>query len=263
MQSQDLLQLQLAKTLAQVRLDPMLRLAAQMAAMVTPSRPRRLLAQTLLAEWRKDIELAEDYPVLLKARAIAQAGSKPALQAAIAQSRLVAPKRARRREAQTLIAQWTGRIQVIEDRPIIQQAQVIATAGNLAEAIRTASQIRAGRTLYPEAQSLIDTWTTEIQIAEDQKTLDRAWNLAAAGNLSAAIELAAQIAPDRPLYSQVQGEIATWARERDAIWRARERESPGPESSDVRPEWSSGGGASPSFSSSPSPSSPSELPPSE
>jgi hypothetical protein len=247
MQSQDLIQLQLAKTLAQVRLDPALRLAAGLLTAVTPQRPQRIAAQTLLAQWHKEIELAEDYPLLLEARAIAQDGSKPKLQMAIAQARLVTPKRARRPEAQTLIAQWIGQIQVIEDRPIIQQAKAIASRGNLGEAIRVAAKIRVGRSLYPEAQTAIGDWVAQIQVAEDQAIVDRAQGLAAAGNLSAAIDVASQIAPDRPLYRQVQGDLSSWVRERDAIWRERQRDTPattGRDSTDVGISGTFTGGAS-------------------
>lgn len=240
-QSQDLIQLQLAQTLAQIRLEPALRLAAGMLTAVTPERPQRIAAQTFLAQWRKELELVEDYPVLLTAREIAKDGSKPKLQSAIAQARLVTPKRARRLEAQTLIAQWTGQIQVIEDRPILNQAREIATKGNLSEAIRVASKIQPKRTLYPEAQAAIGDWVMQIQIAEDQAIIDRAQGLAAGGQLSAAIDLASQITPDRPLYPQIQGDVNSWIRERDAIIRARQAETPESLSTDVGAEGSFNG----------------------
>lgn len=240
-QSQDLIQLQLAQTLAQVRLEPALRLAAGMLTAVTPERPQRVAAQTLLAQWRKELELVEDYPVLLTARAIAQDGAKPSLQAAIAQARLVTPKRARRLEAQTLIAQWTGQIQVIEDRPILNQAREMAAKGNLGEAIRIAGKIQPKRTLYPEAQSAIGDWVTQIQIAEDQAIMDRAQGLAAGGQLSAAIDVASQITPDRPLYRQIQGDVNSWIRERDAIIRERQAEASDSNSTAVGAEGSFNG----------------------
>jgi hypothetical protein len=228
-QSQDLIQLEVAQTLARFRLEPALRLSAQMMTTITPQRPQRVMAQTLLAQWRKELEVVEDYPVLMAARTMipdTAKASKPQLQAAIAQAQRVKPKRTLRNEAQTLIAQWTNQVEIIEDRPIIQQAKAAANQGKLSQAIQIASRIKPDRTLYGEAQDAIWEWVVQIQIIEDQPILDRARDLASIGSLTAAIDVASRIGPGRALYGQAQGEIAGWAQEREAIWRVRRGEPP-------------------------------------
>ena len=61
--------------------------------------------------------------------------------------------------------------------------------------------------LYDDAQSAVKGWIAEIQIMEDRPLLIRAENLAAQGSLSAAIDIAAQIGPDRALYAEARTSI--------------------------------------------------------
>ena len=97
---------------------------------------------------------------------------------------------------------WQQEIQVIEDRPILDAAVALADDGKLPEAIAEARKIQADRALHNRARSLIDEWTTAIQIAEDKPLLDEAKDLAYVGSLTAAINLASQIAPGRALYDE-------------------------------------------------------------
>jgi hypothetical protein len=71
---------------------------------------------------------------------------------------------------------------------------------------------------------LILDWTTTIQIAEDKPILDEAKDLAYVGSLSAAINMASQIAPGRALYDEAQRAIALWKAEREYIWSIWEAE---------------------------------------
>jgi hypothetical protein len=200
------------------------RWAIHQAQLVEPERPRRIQGQTLVAHWRGSIERIEDRPLLLQARALAQPGTIPALQSAMAKAGEVELGRALRVEAQTLIAEWQQEIQVIEDRPILDAAVALADQGKLAEAIAEAEKIQANRALHGRAQTLIQDWTASIQIAEDRPILDRAKNLAYAGSLSAAINLASQIGPGRALHSEARNAIALWKAERAYIWSIWEAE---------------------------------------
>ncbi|MFH7244829.1 MAG: hypothetical protein ACHWZW_18500 [Spirulina sp.] len=212
--------------------------AEAQALQVEVDRPRRIQGQTLISNWRANIQRIEDRPMLIQARAIAQPGTIPALRSAIDKASQVELGRALRGEAQTLIAAWQDEIQVIEDRPLLDAAVALANQGKLKEAIQEAQKIQGNRALHGRAQTLVQDWTTEIQIAEDRPILDRAKNLAYAGSLTAAINLASQIAPGRALHPEARSAIAQWTAERAYIWSVWEAEgrstpaNPNPDSPD-------------------------------
>jgi hypothetical protein len=240
-QSQDLLQIQMATSMGRLKQIPTLQAAIALMQAVTPDRPQRLYAQTLIAQWRKEIQQLEDRPRLVQARQLAAPGTLPKLKAAIAQAQQIAPGRALRLEAQSAIAKWTRQIQTIEDQPFLNQAQALAKEKKLKEAIQAATKVRSGRALYQVAQALINTWTAQIQLAEDQPILNEANALADQGRLTAAIDLAASISPARALYGEAQQAIARWSARRDARLRSRrslprDERSPTPEPYRPTPE---------------------------
>ncbi|MEB3291274.1 MAG: hypothetical protein VKI82_15255 [Leptolyngbya sp.] len=192
--------------------------AEAQALQVAVDRPRRIQGQTLISTWRANLERIEDRPILIQARAMAQPGTIPALRSAMDKASQVELGRALRGEAQALIALWHDEIQVIEDRPLLEAAVGLANQGKLKEAIREAQKIGANRALYSRSQTLIQDWTTTLQIAEDRPILDRAQGLAYAGSLTAAINLANQVAPGRALYPEARRAIARWQTERAYIW---------------------------------------------
>ncbi|MBW4519766.1 MAG: hypothetical protein KME16_08710 [Scytolyngbya sp. HA4215-MV1] len=220
-QLQDLIQLQAAQTLAHQQGLATLQLAIRYAKSITADRPARLYAQSLIAKWQEEIQRIEDRPYLLTAKQLAQADTITQLQAAIAEASKIAPKRVLRIEAQTHIAYWKKQIQILEDKPILAQARVLANQGKLSKAIQTATQIRAGRALYSDAQIAIQGWTAQIQIAEDRPILDQANELAEQGSYTDAIRLADEIRPGRALYGEAQAAIARWIAAREAIYRER------------------------------------------
>ena len=222
-QTQDLMQLNVASTIANLQQIPMLESAMAQAASVQPKRPGRLHAQTLLAQWRGELQSMQDRPVLTRAQQVAKSGKIGNLRSAVALATLVKPQRALRIEAQTDIADWTNQIEIIEDRPILNSARAIAQTGQLGQAINIAGGVRLGRALYAEAQGLIGEWVYQIQVAEDRSTLSQAYALASQGYLTRAIEVASGITPGRPLYGEAQGAIGQWAAERAEIWRQRDQ----------------------------------------
>lgn len=254
-QSQALLQIQLAMAIAKVKQLSTLQAAIALMETITPAQPQRIYAQTLIAQWRKEIQQIEDRPYLIQAQQLATAGTIPKLKAAIAQARQIAPKRALRLEAQSAIAKWTRQIQTIEDRPLLDQAQALAKQQKLTEAIQIAAKIRADRALYKDAQAAINDWTVQIQLAEDQPLLNEARALADQGRLTRAIDIAAQIGSERALYGEAQNEIARWSVQRDAILRARR-----PRQDERSPQSDPDRSTRRDFYR-PSPSTPSELPP--
>lgn len=220
--TQDLMQLNVTSSIANLQQIPMLQYAMSQAATVSPKRPGRLHAQTLLAQWRKELQSMQDRPLLDRAQQVAKSGKLGNLRSAVAMATLVIPRRTLRIEAQTNIANWTNQIEIIEDRPIINNAKAIASTGQLGQAINVAGTIRPGRALYAEAQGLIGEWVYQIQLAEDRSIMAQAYGLANQGYLTRAIEVASSIAPGRPLYGEARGAIGQWVAERADIWRQRE-----------------------------------------
>ncbi|MBW4659361.1 MAG: hypothetical protein KME15_11850 [Drouetiella hepatica Uher 2000/2452] len=229
-QLQDMIQLQYASAIASLGQRDSFKLAVSQAQKIGVDRPRRGQAQTLIFFWTGEMQRVEDQPYLARAKALAQSGQIPALKAAIAEAKLIAPNRTLSKPSQDLIASWQAQIETLEDQPILNQAIALAEQGDLEEAIDRAGKIRAGRALYAQAQGKVSDWQFQIiinaQIAADQPILDRASALANNGDLTLAISVASQISPGRALYDQAQGAISRWRVERDSIINAREYARP-------------------------------------
>ncbi|HEY9909389.1 MAG TPA: hypothetical protein V6D18_17500, partial [Thermosynechococcaceae cyanobacterium] len=221
---EDLTQLQVASTLASVAHIPTLRIAIDLAQQITPDRPQRLYAQSLIADWRKVIEQAEDRPYLRAAQNLAKTGDIKQLKAAIALAGRIPLGRALRPEAQNAIYDWQQQIQTIEDKPFLEEAKALAKQNKLKEAIQATGKVPLGRALTKDAQELAQTWTAQLQTAEDQPILAQATALADQGSLGSAINLAAQIAPDRPLSAEAQAAIERWEAQL-ARWEAQQAAS--------------------------------------
>lgn len=234
-QLQDLTQLQAASSAASLGQIPSLQLAIQLAESITPNRPQRLQAQSLIARWRRDIQQVADRPTLLAAQSLAAEDTVPALKQAIAQAQAIAPGRTLRPEAQAAIFKWNRQIQTIEDRPILAQATTLASQKKLKEAIQQVNKIAPGRALYTEAQASARKWTHLIQVAEDQPILNRAKTLADSGNLSGAIGEAAKISYGRALYDEAQSAIARWNAQIEASSRRAQRYVPRRDRDDYAP----------------------------
>lgn len=218
----DLVKLQAADALAKIGHKATYRMAIAKAEQITQERPQRIQAQTLISHWKKEIQRIEDQPILDQAVQIATKGDKENLRQAIAQAQKVEQGRALRIEGQTHIARWQDQIEIIEDQPIMDQAQKLANSGDFRDAIAQAKQVKTDRALYDTAQAAVAKWTTEAEILEDRSILIRAENLAAIGHLSAAIDVAYQIAPGRALYNEALSSIALWEDERAYIWSLEE-----------------------------------------
>ncbi len=165
-QLQDLALLQSAWIVGEVPTVLTKQIALIQGQQIGPKRPRRAQAQTLMAYWTAEAQKLEDRPYLTYARKIAAKGTIPALQSAIAEAKQIGLKRPLRIEAQTLISEWTLKIQAIEDQPILDRAWAAANQGNLSGAIQIAATVAPGRALYGQAQSLIGGWQAQIRAAE-------------------------------------------------------------------------------------------------
>ncbi len=212
-QFQDLLRLQVASSIASFGQIGALQMAIEQAQTIGPRQPRRVHAQTLVATWRREIQRIEDQAFVNLAKQLTAAGTVEGLKGGIAQVLLISQNRPRRVEAQTLLAQWTKRIEVIQDQPFLDEAIALAKQGKLSAAIDKASEIKSGRTLYAKAQDNVYQWVSELQVAQDRPILDRAAELASQGSLSAAINMASQVGYGRALHSEAAGAIGRWSAE--------------------------------------------------
>lgn len=175
---------------------------------IKQGRPLYGKAQQLVSNWQLEIQ---DVTVLDRARQIAQAGTAGDLSAAIAEAQRIPFGNPRREEAEQSINRWQGQIETAEDQPYLDRAEQFANQGNLQAAINEASRIGAGRSLYEIASTRIDTWMTQMQRSQDQPQLDRARQLASAGDLTGAINVARQISSGRALSGEAQTEIDRWS----------------------------------------------------
>ncbi len=121
-------------------------------------------AQSLIAEWSSAVERVQDQPILDQARALARKGD---LNGAIQVAEKIGSGRALYRDARNDIYDWVGRIQAVEDRPILNDADALASQGRLSAAISRASDIGSNRVLYSEAQSRIAEWAGQRRQAEE------------------------------------------------------------------------------------------------
>jgi hypothetical protein len=121
-------------------------------------------AQSLIAEWSSAVERVQDQPILDQARALARKGD---LNGAIQAAEKIGSGRALYQDARNDIYDWVGRIQAVEDQPILNDADALASQGRLSAAISRASDIGPNRVLYGEAQSRISEWAGQRRQAEE------------------------------------------------------------------------------------------------
>lgn len=220
-QLQDQIKLQFASAIASIDQPLTLQLAIEQAQTIALKQPKRILAQTHIASWRKSIHQIEDRAVLAQANLLAGPGTIDSLKAAVAQASKIESDRPLGADAQAAIALWNRQIESIEDKPILELAKGLAAQGNLLAAIQAARQVKQQRALYSEAQAAVSEWVGQIQIVEDRPILEKAANLAAEGSLIAAIQTAYSITAGRPLYNEAQAAIARWRSQLDAVDAAR------------------------------------------
>ncbi|MGC9503238.1 hypothetical protein [Baaleninema sp.] len=212
---EDLFQLQAASAIAAVGQPWTLDVALAQAEAIEGDRPRRVHAQSLVAYWRKEMERVADRPILRRAERLEELGTIEALKAAIDQAEQIALGRAERPEAQALIARSRTRIAMLEDQPVLDEAEKLAEDNKFAEAVELAQQIGEERPLYEKARDAIDRWREEWRLYEDRPILDEAIEYAEEGKLTDAIATAAEIGTDSPIYYEAQGKIGEWLAERD------------------------------------------------
>ena len=192
-ETEDVARLERARMYAESGLVPDLKTAIAEAKQVPSGNPRYQEARKEIGRWTSQYETLEDQPYLDRANQLASFGGMASLEEAIQEASRIAPGRALYKQAQAKVAQWTDTIQREQDQPFLDQARTLASTGNLPSAISAAQQIKAGRSLYREAQNEIRGWQLEI---EGQQLLQQAYQASTPGtpeSLSSAIRLARQV----------------------------------------------------------------------
>lgn len=193
LQVQDIRILSEARDLAQAGTIEQYSAAIAKAGEVPRNNPLWSQAQQEIGSWNRQIQVIEDRPILERAREIALPGDINSLSNAIIQARAIAKNRALYRDAQGEIRDWQGRIERMEDQPILDQAQALANLKDYSTAIETANQIPPGRALSSEASQNIRRWRRELRARQN---LQQANQLAATGTaegLTQAIALVTNI----------------------------------------------------------------------
>ncbi len=188
-----------------------LRAAIIEARRIGRDNPRWQDAQQQIDRWQREISRIEDGPYLSQAKALAGAGDRAALSAAIETAQVIPRGSSLYSEAQDLIADWRWEIQRLDHAPILAQARQLAAAGNFSQAIAVASQIPQGQALHSDAQSLVRTWRGEVS-GGDQ--LQRAYQSAQGGTIAAlvqAINIAREVPEGSSRWSEAQGVINQWS----------------------------------------------------
>ncbi len=219
--SEDTLQLESARALANLGTLPFLQSAIAQADKIGPNRPSRIQSQTYIAQWRKDVERLEDAPLIAQAAQIAKQGSIRQFNEAAALMDQIVKGRALYGEAQRQKLGWIAQAQTLEDQPILRQAKSQANSGQLSQAIQTARKIASNRALYAEAQRSIGDWGDQLQAIADRATMERAAALAARGNLTQAIDTASNVSSSA-VSGEARSSISQWSSERDKIRQPRD-----------------------------------------
>lgn len=163
-QVQNLGQLQLSRWLAKVDQTWGYELAILQAQNVPLGQPRRIEAQTLIAQWQNQVQASQVQPLLTAAQQLA--ASENYLEAQRIAQRIPTTNPLYG-TAQAETTQWQAQLDTQRDQPILTQAKALAEHQKLSEAIRAAGQIPADSPLYRQARDQIRAWKQEKQQIED------------------------------------------------------------------------------------------------
>ena len=225
--------LQQAQDEAQSGSIPDLTTAILQAQQISTDSPFWKDAQAEIQDWRRQLQLQEDSPILNQADQLSQGGDRAALVAAIQQAQQIQPGRVLYDAAQARIRDWQTQVQRIDspvrvapapysleslpssqepvpaanadpNARVWQQAQSIAaqnTPDALVAAMETASRIPRDSPLHFEASRAMDQWGRQLlQTAQEMASTDR----------EGAIAIAERIPPTSGAYEAAQLQLQRW-----------------------------------------------------
>ncbi|MCM1981763.1 hypothetical protein [Lyngbya confervoides] len=219
-----------------------LRAAIAQARLVASSSDKWEEAQSNIQDWRQQLELFEDQPILDYAEELSLAGDPASLRSAIAQVRKIGPGRLLYAEAQSRLRYWQSQLEdfsrpsryasgsqesvslalaparqsstdsslefenLESNRTLLVQARRVAQAGDsqsLLQAMNTANQVPINSVDRYEAELEIENWANQLLTLAVQE---------APRDLRAAIALAQKVPPYSQVHSAAQAQIQTWQR---------------------------------------------------
>ena len=210
-ETQGLAQLDWARRVAEPGTVADLYAAIAAAEEMDRNNPRWSEAQQQIDRWQREISRIEDGPYLDQARALAAAGNRAALVAAIEAARQIDGNSALYGEAQDLIGDWRWQIQRQDNAPILAQARQMAATGNLEQAIAIARQIPQGQALHSDAQDLISSWRGDLGGSEALQQAYATAQSGTIGNLVQAIRLAQDVPQSSQRWGEAQDMIDQWS----------------------------------------------------
>lgn len=210
-QKEDLAHLGNARNLARSGEIVDLNAAIAKAQLVKRGTPIYSEAQREIQSWRKQVQILEDTPILAQARQFALNNDVQGWQNAINQASQISSNRALYSEARDLMEKWQTNIEMVEDRPILNEAISLGNRSEYQAAMNVASRIGRGRALYSEAQSQVRKWRIEITA---QQNLDTAYRIAGnndENSLVRAISLARRIPSSSSISFQSRQAVDLWS----------------------------------------------------
>jgi hypothetical protein len=208
---QDLTSLQRARSFATSGTVKDLQVAILEAQRIPSNNPRGKEASQLMTEWRKQIEVVQDTPVMSAAESLASSGTPNGLNRAIAQLGRIQSGRALYPQAQQKILRWTADIERAQDGPIIERAESLANEGKLRSAIDMANRISPGRAVYAQTQVKIRDWDARLQATDNLAIARRYASSGNSDSLLAAINAAAQVPRSSPLRDEARSLMNEWS----------------------------------------------------
>ncbi len=202
-----------AKELAQGGDIASYRTAIMELKLIPPGNPRYQDAQEQMSQWRGEIQIIEDRPIIAKAKTLAAPSNVAAWQRAIAEINLISSSSPLYTDARRYARRWQTSIERVEDQPILDQAIDLANQKKYERAIQVARQISSGRALSDQAQKKITFWQQEINA---QEYLRQAFQLADQGtpdSLARAIRIIRQIPSTASSYYRVAPNANDWSAE--------------------------------------------------
>ena len=182
-------------------------------SLIARGNPRYREAQQKVRQWRSEIQIIEDRPIINRAKELAIPSNPEAWRRAIAEIRLVPTNSPLYSEAQQNVRTWRANIERVEDRPILERAIALGDRGDYAAAIEVAEPLTQGRALSTEAQERIALWRDEIQAEKYLQDADYLARQNTAESLARAIRIIRQIGRETELYSEVVPNVNDWSRQ--------------------------------------------------
>jgi uncharacterized protein (UPF0548 family) len=208
---QDLTALQRARSLAAIGTVKDLQSAIVEAQRIPSNNPRGKEAAQTIAQWRKQIETIQDTPYFSAAENLANGGAPNGINRAIAQLNQIRPGRALYPQAQQKIQRWTADLERGQDGPIMEQAESLASSGNLRSAVEMGSRIGSGRAMYAQAQLKVRDWESQLQATDNLAAARRLANSNSPESLLGAIAAAARVPRTSPLRDEARSLMNEWS----------------------------------------------------